>query len=177
MKKMIAQAGGIQIDNVVVTHQGSPLITFITTPRLLLTGQKDSLLGVLPPGGFLDEDIDSLSRFGRRIVDKLDTLNSLSNVSLFQDLNPVEINRNYVLPELIGQTLYRPWAKLARAFGSQGSWTRFPIIFLFALQLIFAIPVVLLMSAIVNFLFAPLLRQKLDNYIQMLKSPRNLITP
>jgi len=177
MKKLIAQAGGIQIDNVVVTHQGSPLITFITTPRLLLTGKKDSLLGVLPPGGFLDEDINSLSRFGQRIVDKLNTLNDSSDESLFQDLNPVEVNKNYVLPELIGQTLYRPWAKLARAFGSQGSWTRLPIIFLFALQLVLAIPVVLLMSAIVNFLFAPLLRQKLDNHIQMLKSTRNLISP
>jgi hypothetical protein len=110
-------------------------------------------------------------------LDKLNTLNSASNESLFKDLDPVEVNRNYVLPELIGQTLYRPWAKLARAFGSQGSWTRLPIIFLFALQLVLAIPVVLLVSAIVNFLFASLLGQKLDNYIQMLKSPRNLITP
>ncbi len=170
MKKMIAQAGGIHIDNVVVTHQGSPLITFVTTPRLLLTGKKDSLLGVLPPGGFLDEDIDSLSRFGQRIVDKLNTLSDLSHSSLFQDLNPVEVNPGYVIPELIGKTLYRPWAKLARLFGVRGSWTRVPIIILFALQLVLLIPVVLFISGLINLIFSPLLRNKLYSYVQVLKS-------
>ena len=46
MKNMIKDVGGIHIDNIVVTHQGSPLITFITTPRMVLTGKKDSLRGL-----------------------------------------------------------------------------------------------------------------------------------
>jgi hypothetical protein len=175
MKQIIFEAGGIHIDNVVVTHQGTPLATFITTPRMLLTGKKDSLLGVLPQGGFRDEDIDSLSRFGHRIANKINNLSDLSHSSLLNGLNAVEVNRPYIIPELIGRTLYRPWAKIARFFGQQGSWTRSPIILLFAIQLVLLIPVVLFSSALINLLFAPFLRQKIDNYVRVLKSPSSAV--
>jgi hypothetical protein len=167
MKKMIKEVGGIHIDNIVVTHQGSPLATFITTPRMVLTGKKDSLMGVLPPGGFRDEEIDSLSRFGEVIAKNIE---NLGNSSLLKKLESISVNRRYIIPEQIGRTLYRPWAKLARLFGVRGSWTRAPIIILFALQLVLLIPVVLLISALINLLFSPLLRTQLDSYVQILKS-------
>ena len=167
MKKMIKEVGGIHIDNIVVTHQGSPLATFITTPRMVLTGKKDSLMGVLPPGGFRDEEIDSLSRFGEVIAKNIE---NLGNSSLLKKLESISVNRRYIIPEQIGRTLYRPWAKLARLFGGPGSWTRAPIIILFALQLVVLIPVVLLISALINLLFSPLLRTKLDSYVQILTS-------
>jgi hypothetical protein len=171
MKKMISEIGGIHIDNVVITHQGSPLATFITTPRLLLTGKKDGLWGVLPPGGVRDREINALSRFGKKIANNLPLLNDSLNQPLLRGLDAVEVNSRYIIPELIGSTLYRPWAKIARFFGQQGSWSRLPIICIFALQLVFAIPIVLLVSTIVQFLFAPLIKPKISPYIQILKSP------
>ena len=167
MKKMIKDAGGIHIDNIVITHQGSPLVTFITTPRMVLTGKKDSLMGVLPPGGFRDEEINSLSRFGEVIAKNID---NLGNSSLLKKLEPVSVNRRYIIPEQIGRILYRPWAKLARLFGKQGSRTRVPIILLFSLQLVLLIPVVLFVSALINLIFRPWLQPKLDSYVQVLKS-------
>lgn len=175
MKKMISQAGGIHIDNVVVTHQGPPLATFITTPRLLLTGKKDRFLGALPPGGVHDEEIDALSRFGRQIANNLDALSDLSNQPLLSGLGGVEVNPRYVIPEIIGRVVYRAWAKLARFFGKPGSWTRQPIIYLFALLLVLAIPIVLLTSLIFRVLFYPLINPKLESYINTLKSPSELL--
>ncbi|MBO1067352.1 hypothetical protein [Anabaena sp. 54] len=167
MKNMIKDVGGIHIDNIVVTHQGSPLITFITTPRMVLTGKKDSLMGVFPPGGFRDEEIDSLSRFGEVIAKNI---NNLGNSSLLKKLEPVSVNQRYIIPEQIGRILYRPWAKLARLFGERGSWTRIPIIILFALQLVILIPVVLFISGLIYLIFGFLLQNKLDSYAQTLKS-------
>lgn len=171
MKKMISKLGGIHLDNVVITHQGLPLATFITTPRLLLTGKKDKAFGILPPGGFRHEDIDSLSRFGKHLANHLDTLSQQSNQPLLNGLSAVEVNQNYVIPEWIGQQLYRPWAKIVRFFGKSGSGTRKPIVLLFGIQLIFAIPIVLLFSAIANIILAPLIHPKIQNYVEVLKSP------
>ncbi|PLZ88721.1 hypothetical protein [Fischerella thermalis] len=171
MKKMIAEVGGIHIDNVVLTHQGPPLATFITTPRLLLTGKKNRFLGVLPAAGVRDEDIYALSRFGKQIANNLAALSDSSRQPMLQGLGAVEVNQRYVIPEFIGRLVYRPWAKIARFFGKQGSWSRIPIVCIFAVQLIFAIPIVLIVSTVVQFLFAPLIHKKIASYIELLKSP------
>ncbi|MFQ4140982.1 hypothetical protein [Chlorogloeopsis sp. ULAP02] len=171
MKKMIASVGGIHIDNVVLTHQGPALLTFITTPRLLLTGKKNRFLGVLPAAGVKDEDIYALSRFGKRIANHLEALSDSSSQPILKGLGAVEVNQRYVIVEVIGHLAYRPWAKLARLFGKQGSWSRMPIICIFAIQLLFAIPIVVLVSSVVQFLFAPLIHQKIASYVELLKSP------
>jgi hypothetical protein len=171
MKKMITQVGGIHIDNVVVTHQGPPLATFITTPRLLLTGKKDRFLGALPPGGVRKEDIDALSRFGRQIANNLEALNDSSHQSLFRNLGAVAVNPRYVIPEIIGRVVYGAWAKLARFFGKTGSLSRQPIIYLFAVLLILAIPIVLIISLLLQVLFYPLINPKIKSYAEVLKSP------
>lgn len=171
MKKMIAKVGGIHIDNVVVTHQGLPLATFITTPRLMLTGKKDKFLGKLPPGGVKIEDIQALSKFGRVIVNNLSALSDSSNQPLFNGLGAVEMNQHYIIPELIGLFLYKLWAKVARFFGEPGSWSRKPVIYLFGFHLLFAIPIVLLVSLVLRVLFSPIFNKQLEAYANVLKSP------
>lgn len=175
MKKMINKVGGIHIDNVVVTHQGPPLATFITTPRLLLTGKKDRFLGTLPPGGVRDEEIDALSKFGWQIANNLDALDDSSNQSLLKNLNAVAVNPRYVIPEIIGRAVYSAWAKLARFFGKPGSLSRRPIIYLFAVLLILAIPIVLILSLLIRVLFYPLINPRIKSYVEVLKSPSGAI--
>lgn len=171
MKKMIAKVEGIHIDNVVVTHQGLPLETFITTPRLMLTGKKDKFLGKLASGGVKNEDIQALSKFGERIVNNLPALSNLSNQPLFKELNAVEVNQYYIIPELIGRFLYKPWAKVARFLGKPGSWTRKPVIYLFGFHLLFLIPIVLLVSLFLRVLLFPILNKQIEAYTDVLKSP------
>jgi hypothetical protein len=171
MKKMIAEVGGIHVDNVVVTHQGVPLATFITTPRLMLTGKKDKFLGTLPPAGVKNEDIQALSKFGQRIANNLEALSDSSNRSLLRGLGAVEVNKRYIIPEIIGRIVYKPWAKVARFFGKPGSWTRKPIIYLFGFHLILAIPIVLIISLVLRILLSPILNQKIEAYVDILKSP------
>ncbi len=175
MKRMIAEVGGIHIDNVVLTHQGPPLATFITTPRLLFTGKKNRFLRVLPAAGARDEDIYALSRFGKRLANNIEALNNYSHQPMLKGLGAVEVNQRYVIPELIGRILYQPWANIARFFGKQGSWRRIPIICIFALHLLFAIPIVLLFSTLVQFVFGFLINRKLASYVENLKSPSGVI--
>ncbi len=175
MKRLIQNVSGIHIDNVVVTHQGAPLATFITTPRLLLTGKKDRLLGALPPGGLKEEDIDALSRFGQKIANNLAILSDDSNnQSFFTGMNPVKVNTRYIIPEIVGHFVYRPWAKIARFFGKQGSWTRKPVIYLFALHTVLVIPIVLLSSTLFQVLFSHVISKKIKNYAANLQHPSGI---
>ncbi|UZE47835.1 hypothetical protein ONR75_23615 [Rhodopseudomonas sp. P2A-2r] len=48
IKGLLATAGAVHCDNVVVTHHGSPLLTLVSTPRALLFGRKDSSLEFSP---------------------------------------------------------------------------------------------------------------------------------
>src|SRR5450631_3137422 len=56
LKELLANAGAVHCDNVVVSHQGSPLLTLVSTPRALLYGRRDSLLGVFPKAGVADSE-------------------------------------------------------------------------------------------------------------------------
>ncbi|MBE9240018.1 hypothetical protein [Synechocystis salina] len=164
LQQKLIDLGSHLIGKIVVTHQGSPLATFITTPRLVLTGKKDKALGMLPPGGFAEEDIESVSQFGQQLVDYLPQLSLPQRPPLFTGLHPVEVNKRYILPEWVGITLYRPWARLIRLGGPSGSPVRALLVWLFALQLVIALPIVLLLCTIIRILFHPILNPLLESY-------------
>lgn len=164
LQQKLIDLGAHLIGKIVVTHQGSPLATFITTPRLLLTGKKDSALGVLPPGGFAEEDIKSISQFGEQLADYLPQLSLPQRPPLFTGLSPVQVNKRYILPEWVGITLYRPWARFIRLGGPSGSPVRALLVWLFALQLVIALPIVLLLCTVTRILFRPILNPLLETY-------------
>jgi hypothetical protein len=49
MKQALRDLGAVHLDNVVVTHQGPALATFVSVPRALLYGKRDRLWGIFPP--------------------------------------------------------------------------------------------------------------------------------
>lgn len=171
MKRLISDAGGIHLDNIVIQHQGSPMATLITTPRLLLTGKKDRFLGIMPPAGFHDRDLASLSRFGARLARQLEALAGPSAEPLLSGLGAVAINERLVIAERIGLAAYRPWARLARRVGKPGERRRLPVIVCFAVLLVLAIPFVLLFSALAGPFLRRFFPDKIDAYIDRLKSP------
>jgi hypothetical protein len=65
VKRLIQEAGGRLLDNVVFTDQGGTLATFVTTPRWLLTGRRNPFWG-LPAAGVAEQEIAKADRFGLR---------------------------------------------------------------------------------------------------------------
>jgi hypothetical protein len=171
MKDMIVQAGGIHIDNVVVTYKGPPLATFITTPRKLLSGRNDKFLG-LPEAETHKQDIVNLERFGQAIADNLDALRDPTQRSLLKGLGAVEVNQRYAIMERLGwYTYHYPWAKVARFFGQAGSKRRRPIIYLFIGNLVLTLPLGIFVALVLQLLFYPLARKQIEAYIHRLKLP------
>lgn len=170
MRRLIAEAGGQLRDNLAFTDQGHALATFITTPRWVLTGRRDRFLG-LPPAGVAPEEIRQASRFGRALADALDQDQEKSGEPMLAGLRAATVNPRLALSERAGYRAFRVWSKLIRTFGKRGQWRRRPILLVFVLYLITLIVTVVPLSLLVQWLFAPLLKPRLDRLRAELEQP------
>lgn len=171
MKKLLADVGARHIDNVVVTHQGPAWATFITTPRALLFGKKERFWGIFPPAGLAEEELARVARFGRAIVDRRDCLQQPEAIPLLSSLGAAQINRRYVVPELIGWYWFRGWAHLIRCLGRLGIAARMAGVYTFVAFLLFMIVVVMPLTMLGRLLFYPLIRKPLAAYVRRLQEP------
>lgn len=170
MQRLIGEAGGQLRDHLAFTDQGHPLATFITTPRWVLTGRRDRFLG-LPAAGVAAEEIRQASRFGRALADALADDGEKSGAPMLSGLRAVTVNSRLALSERAGHRAFRVWSKLIRAFGKRGQWRRRPILLVFALYLITLVLTVVPLSLLLQWLFSPLLKPRLDQLKAELEQP------
>lgn len=170
MKQLIASAGGRLIDHLAFTDQGHPLATFITTPRWVWTGKKDSFLG-LPPAGVSPEEIRQASRFGLALADGLNNDREKSGQPMLAGLRAVTVIARLAVSERAGRRAFGVWSKLVRLVGKRGQWRRRPVVLLFVVYLFTLIVTVVPISLLLQWLFSPLLRPRLERLKAELEQP------
>ena len=152
VKTLLSHIGATLIDNIVLVDQGNSLATFITTPRWMMSGKKDSLWHVFPKAGISDEEISSASRFGYAINDALKQDEEKKLSSLCYGLGAVSVDEKLIKSEKIGTRSFHIWGKLIRAFSKQGDTKRKPFIILYTvflfLMIITVVPLNMLIQTI-----------------------------
>jgi len=123
LKRLLARAGARHVDNVVVTHRGSPVATLVSTPRALLSGKGDALLGVFPKAGVAADDHDRLHRLARAAAARLAEEDAVAG-PLLSGRPAVTVKRWLIGPELVGWYAFRGWARLLRGLGRPGGTVR-----------------------------------------------------
>jgi hypothetical protein len=169
LKRRLRQLGALHLDNIVVTHQGPPWATFITAPRFLLLGKKDPFWGIFPPAGLSAVELDRVRRLGTAIRERLDFLPQ--SQSLLRGLDAVELNRRYLLPELLGWYLFRGWAHLLKGLGKVGRAVRYVGVGLFMLFLVTVVALGIPLLFFVSLLLYPLVRRMTRSYAERLAEP------
>jgi hypothetical protein len=159
MKKLLSEAKAHHIDNVVLTDQGSTLASFITTPRWVLTGKKDSFWG-LPEAGIADKDIRAASRFGYALRDALAKDEEKNNTPLLTGLGAANVDVSLVQSEKAGYRSFRVWGKLLRAIGKPGNPLRKLILIFYIIFLIALIVTVVPVTMILQKLMRPIFKKK-----------------
>lgn len=139
VKKLLTDINAKLIDNITFIDQGNSLATFITTPRWMFTGKKDSLWGIFPKAGVSDKDISNASRFGYAIKEALSKDLEQSHTSLCTGLKAAKVNEKLIKSEQIGHKSFLIWGKLIKKLGKQGDWKRKPILLVYTLFLILMI--------------------------------------
>ena len=176
MKERLRGAGAVHLDNVVVNHQGPPFATFISVPRLLLTGKRDRFLGIFPPAEVSQQDLDRVNRLGEAAAEQLRGRDEWPNQPLLAGKGAVEVNPRYIAPELVGWYVYQAGTRAVLFAGRFGRWARRLAIYLFAVGLLacvlIGVPLILL-TVLVSY---PFLRRRISRYALRLAEPSGQTT-
>ena len=153
IKSMLKDLDARLIDHVALTDQGGSVLSLVTLPRFLLSGKKDAF-AFFPPAGITDEDIEGLSRFGKRLNEALKADKEKQDEAMLTNLGAVSVNGKLIATEKIADRSFRIWSKLIKLAGKKYTLGRkivITIYFIFLLTLIFTvIPLNILIRKIVN---------------------------
>lgn len=170
MKELIVSCGGRLIDNVVLSDQSGPLESFITTPRWMLTGRRDSFWG-LSAAGIAPEEIEHSRRFGEAIALGLKKDGEKKDEPMLQGMGAVRADPRFIASEKIGKRSFRIWGRLIRLFGPRGSWLRRPVLVVYVIFLIALIVSVVPLNMMIQALIRRLFKVKMDRIIKMTEAP------
>ncbi len=170
LKRLLAAAGARHVDNVVVTHQGSPVATLVSTPRALLSGRDDRLMGVFPEAGVAAGDSDRIQDLARVAAQRLAAVDAVDGPLLAGE-PAVKVKRWLIGPELAGAGAFRLWARLIRSMGRMGRTARAVGVWGFALFLVLMILVGLPLTLIATPILYLLARGWLERTAARLAAP------
>lgn len=149
VKTLLLDLNAKLIDNVVLIDKGNSLETFITTPRWMLTGRKDSIFG-LSTAGIDENEIIKSQRFGKALLNALKKDEEKENKSLLWGLKAVDVNVKLIKSEKIATKSFTIWGALIRKLGNPGSFKRKPIVLLYLIFLLLIILTVVPINMIIQ---------------------------
>jgi hypothetical protein len=162
VKRLIQEAGGRLVDNVVFTDQGGTLATFITTPRWLLTGRRNAFWG-LPAAGVAEEEIANADRFGVALLAALRADREREGSPMLAGLGAARVDPRLIFSERAGQRVFSLWSRLIRRGGAPGSAGRRLMLALFCAYLVAVILTLVPLSLLAQRLMRPLLSRRLES--------------
>ena len=169
MKRLLAVPGARHRDGIVVTHHGASLATLISTPRALLSGGRDSLMGVFPPAGVGEHDVARvrISARGGPAARHLPGPDAARGAG--------RGGRALVgIPGLLAWYCFRGSARAVRALGRLHAGLRVAGVCAFAVFLVALILVGLPATVLVAWLISPVTGRRLGDYVARLAAPTGL---
>lgn len=170
VKRLLQDAGARLSDHVALVDPGPSLATFITTPRWMLSGRRDSFLG-LPPAGIPERELAACARFGRALAGPLAAGTLDGTRPALTGLAAAAVDPALLASEKIGRRSFRVWSRLVRAAGPPGHWGRRPVLALYVVFLIMMIITVVPVSLLLRALLKPLLRARLEAQAALYELP------
>ena len=143
--------GAELIGNIALVDKGSTAETFYTTPKWLLTGEKN--FKYLTPAGISEDDIKGSSRFGKAILEKIKNELKLDQ-TILQGLNAVKVDAKLIGAEKTGIRAFKIWSKIIRKIGKPGDKLRRLGLIVWFMCLLIGIVTVVPISALIRKFFA-----------------------
>jgi len=171
MKDLLGEVGARLLDNVALVDKTPSLLTFLTTPRWLLTGNKGKPDGLLPEAGISPGDINDAARFGRAIAAALREGREQQHAPLLNGLEAVKVDTRLIASEKIGARSFFIWGKLLRALGRPGTPARRLALVMYIAFLIGMIVTVVPITMTLKFLLRPWLQPSLEKQRHYFEAP------
>lgn len=153
IKVMLKDVDARHIDHVALTDQGGEVLSLITLPTYMLTGNRNYFT-FLPQAGIKDEEIEACDRFGARLKEALKQDREKQDKAMLQNLGAAVVNAKLIATEKIANRSFHIWSKLIKLGGKKYSFGRkvaITIYVMFLLLLIFTvIPLNIIARKILN---------------------------
>ncbi len=170
VKALLKDLGARLLDNVVLTDQGKSISTFVTTPRWLLTGNKEAFWG-FPRAGIAAEEVAAASRFGRRLEGALKDDLEKGDGSLLAGLGAVNVEGKLIASERIAHRSFKIWSKLIKKAGPSGSPARKPVITIYCIFLLMMIVTVVPLNILIRRCLYPFRKRTIDQAVAAYELP------
>ncbi len=170
MKALLAGLGARLIDNIVLTDQGKSLYTFVTTPRWMLTGQKDAFW-FFPKAGVAEEAIEAASRFGERLCLALANNEEQGQAPLLGKMGAVNVNGKLIATERIAHRSFLIWSKLIKKAGPPNSPPRNIVITIYAFFLLTLVLTIVPLNMLIRKLIYPFRKKAIDAAVRYYEQP------
>lgn len=170
VKMLLENIGAKLIDNVALIDRGNSLETFITTPRWLLTGKSDSLLG-MSEAGIDPTKIKDSKRFGKALLSALENDKEKEQISLLQGLKAVEVDSKLIRSEKIATKSFHIWGSLIQKLGKPGDIKRKPVVILYLIFLLLIIITVVPINMIIQSILRRTNKEKVEQEKEKYEQP------
>jgi hypothetical protein len=138
VKEMIGAVGGRHIDHIALTDQGGSVLSLITLPTYMLTGNKN-YFSLLPQAGIKQEEIEACDRFGERLNLSLKEDKEKESEAMLKGLGACVVNAKLIASEKIANRSFHIWSKLIKKAGEKYSLGRKVMITIYVAFLILLI--------------------------------------
>jgi len=153
MKNMIDTVDARLIDHVALTDQSGSVLSLVTLPMWMFTGDK-KFFSALPQAGITQENIDNCVRFGERLNSSLKEDKEKNTDAMLTNLGAVSVNAKLIATEKIANRSFQIWTQLIKWSGKKYSVGRkitITIYFVFLVLLLLTIvPLNILSRKILN---------------------------
>ena len=153
IKKMLQRLDARLIDHVAFTDQSGSVLSLVTLPMWMFTGNR-RYFSFLPQAGISEDDIKNASRFGKRLKEALKEDKEKGNEAMLKNLGAVNVNAKLIATEKIADRSFQVWTRIIKLAGPKYSFGRkvaITIYFAFLiLLLVTVVPVNILARKILN---------------------------
>jgi len=169
VKQKLNELEAKHIDHVSFVDQSGSVLSLITLPTYMLTGDK-KYFSFLPSAGISDEDINSADRFGLRLNQALHNSQELNYTPLLKNLGACTVNGKLIATERIANRSFKIWSRFIKFFGSKYSLGRkfaitIYVVFLI-IMLLTLVPINIISRKIINIFQKQKLKEIEDYYEQ-----------
>lgn len=150
IRDYIKDCGGRLVGNIALCDRSPNLLSVISIMRWMFTGKRDRYLGVIPPAGVSQTDIENAGSLGHHINEALMTgaFDSLQEKLVAN--GAVNMKPGLVMIEKRGKAIFKIWAQLILKKGPYGSKARIRRLHAFKYYLL---AVIYLASPVASFFF------------------------
>ncbi len=164
MKKLIKNAKGKLVGNIVLSDRHNNLISVLTIVRWLFRGKKEASK-FLPVAGVSDTEIKSASKFGIRIQKSLINNDLFNLQSCLENIGAVKVDYHIMKTEFAGSRIFGIWSSIILKRSSGNLKKRKRLLTLFKYYLFFVIYVISPLSSFIFKLIRLVFPKKTQNQI------------